>query len=91
LKTITDLSTKATCYKWKALFIEASFFSNNIKANVIVKDSFARAYKEAMITLKNDPKLMYARTKVSCKVNYGCYLKLLYSIVFKRFGSDFDS
>ncbi|XP_025411494.1 uncharacterized protein LOC112684284 [Sipha flava] len=68
LKTITDLSTKATCYKWKALFIEASFFSNNIKANVIVKDSFARAYKEAMITLKNDPKLMYARTKVSCKI-----------------------
>jgi hypothetical protein len=91
LKGEKNAKERARCYKWRALFLAACFFSNKIKQCFFIRHSFNSAYREAIKIYTDDKMLKYARIKIACKVNYVYYLKFSNLIVIKYFGSVFGS
>lgn len=73
LLAFTDTKMKGECLKWKAMLIEAYFFSNGMASNRFVRKSFKNAYETAKSLLGEDSHLEYLNIKMSCKVNYGYY------------------
>ncbi|XP_025423385.1 uncharacterized protein LOC112692807 isoform X2 [Sipha flava] len=68
LKGEKNAKERARCYKWRALFLAACFFSNKIKQCFFIRHSFNSAYREAIKIYTDDKMLKYARIKIACKV-----------------------
>lgn len=74
---MTDPKIKGECLKWKAVLLEAYFFSHTLASNRLVRKWYKNAYEKAKSLLGEDPHLEYLSIKMACKVNYGYYLKIL--------------
>lgn len=71
---MTEYSMSVNCCKWRAVLIEAYYFSNSKFSNRKTMESFKKSYRSAKsFHGQFPPHLEYLEIKMSCKVNYESY------------------